>query len=254
MFPLRPPSITVCLQRCLAVVGSVLVVVSVAMATANATPCDPAQTLPIKQQLLAKAQAYQGQGDPDHAIQTELDVLVNHLLQVCPQAPLKERLPLLSGMWQQVWGPYSYRDNRRGVDKSFSPTTIYQVVFPDGYYYNVSPTFTHTGQATNKTTLLRGQYRLNAKQPNVMDIHFTALKSVPGSPPQGLQYGQLPALAESGQLLGVRKVLPNTLVWWLLGGGTLTEVYTDNDLRITYGASKNLTPNYLFVLRKVTTP
>jgi hypothetical protein len=242
--------------RCFTLLSALLCLagtVSASVAYGN-TPCDVAKALPIKQQLLAKAKAYQGQGDPDHAIQTELDGLVTQLLQVCPQAPLKDRLPLLTGMWQQVWGPYSYKDNKRGVDKSFMPNAIYQIVFADGYYYNVSPSYNNAGQATNKTTLLRGQYRLNNKQANVMDIHFTALKSVPGSPPEGLQYGQLPALAEAGKLPGLRKVLPNTLVWWLLGGGTLTEVYTDNDLRITYGAGANITRNYLFVLQKIDSP
>ena len=40
-----------------------------------------------------------------------------------------------------MWGPYDYRNEKRGVDPELGVDEIYQIVFKDGYYYNVSPNF-----------------------------------------------------------------------------------------------------------------
>ena len=67
----------------------------------------------IKQELVNLAYSYQGQGDPDYAIQSELQVLVDELLAANPQPAIEERLNLLHGTWYQVWGAYEYRRNDR---------------------------------------------------------------------------------------------------------------------------------------------
>ncbi len=178
------------------------------------------------------------------------------LLAACPQPPVSKRLPLLEGAWQQVWGPYSYKNNeKRGVDPAVDPQHIYQVVFKDGSYSNVAPLRNSKGQPQRATILLQGQYQPDKDplQPNLLHVRFVGLGQVKGSPPAG--FASYPAVAKArheGTLAGYHKVLPNWFVRWVFGGGQLTEVYTDADLRLTYGASKkHPRQRYLYILKRV---
>ena len=204
-----------------------------------------------KQQLIAKATDFKGQSDPDRSKQQAMEVLVKQLLVDCPPAPLAQRLPLISGAWQQVWGPYTYRDRSRGVDKTLDPNNIYQVVFPEGFYYNVSPDRDSEGKSKNRTVLLRGEYRLDEKDPTRLSVKFTNLQKLPGEQADPLTYGNLPQQVVNQQLQP-KNILPGWFVRLIFGGGSLQEVYTDDDLRITYGSSKsNLKNNYIYVLKRV---
>ena len=51
----------------------------------------------VKQEILDLAQSYAGQGDPDFAKQRSLEALVQKLIAVSPQPPVKDRLTLLYG-------------------------------------------------------------------------------------------------------------------------------------------------------------
>jgi hypothetical protein len=243
----------------------------------QASPCQPSVVAPLKAALLKQAEAFKGQGDPDRSKQATLDVLVQDLLAACPQPEVKTRLPLLAGPWQQVWGPYTYSNKNRGVDAEVDPNNIYQVVFPGGYYYNVAPRLDKKGKPKGQSILLRGEYVVDAYQHNVLNIHFTSLRGVHGkgfnaknlkaveanrtvsqadtdpSTPANLTYIALPKLAEQGRLSGTFTSLPSLFVKWFFGGGQLREVYTDEDLRITYGSSNrsNLADNYLYILKRV---
>ncbi len=204
-----------------------------------------------KREIIALATTYQGQGDPDGAKQRSLEALVERLLTQQPQPPLKDRLPLLYGAWKQVWGPYIYTDDSRGVDADIDPGNIIQVVLEGGYYYNVNPTLARTGKPP-VTTLLRGEYTLDPSRPNILNVQFTKLNKLDGLGPDGLRLQDLPAKSEARQLPGERSALPAFLVRLLFGKGSLREVYTDADLRITYGSSRdNLLKNYIYILQRV---
>ena len=69
----------------------------------------------IKADILALAQSFAGQGDPDFSRQEALEKLVTELLAAAPQPPVAARLDLLAGPWYQVWGPYDYRGGDRGT-------------------------------------------------------------------------------------------------------------------------------------------
>jgi hypothetical protein len=88
----------------------------------------------LKQTIVSTAEKYQGRGDPEFKIQNELEPLVKKLLLLKPQGKVNDRLPLLFGVWKQVWGPYEYRKNDRGVDPTLNAKEIYQVISPDGFY------------------------------------------------------------------------------------------------------------------------
>jgi hypothetical protein len=183
----------------------------------------------IKTDILVMAQSFLGQGDPDFTRQRALQVLVDELLAAAPQPPVEERLELLAGPWHQVWGPYDYRNDDRGVDPKTTVDEIYQVIFPEGYYYNVNPE-----QGKDRIALLRGEYQLVPGHPEMLKVRFTRFPGNKGRPAD-LDLWELPDLAEAGKLPDKTTIVPGFIVRWFFGGGYLREVYTDRDMRITYG-------------------
>lgn len=209
-----------------------------------------ADTESIKREIFALAESYKGQGDPDLSKQRSLEILVDQLLASNPQAPVSERLDLLSGAWQQVWGPYKYRGNDRGVDSKIDPDHIYQIVFSEGFYYNVNPTLDRNGNA-KKIVLLRGEYEVDLRREDVLTAKFTDLRQIKNLP-SGLRFIDLPELSEAGSLPGERTSLPSFLVRRFFKGGLLKEVYTDDELRVTFGSgSDGDVQNYIYILRRV---
>ncbi len=184
----------------------------------------------IKADILKLSTRYIGQGDPDFEKQQTLDALVEELISVAPQPPVKERLHLIEGPWKQIWGPYDYRNDDRGIDPKTTVDEIYQVVFKEGYYYNINPI-----KGENKIALLRGEYTIVPDAPNMLKIRFTRFPGNKGRPTD-VDLWDLAALAEAGRLPNETSIVPSLIVRWFFGGGGLREVYTDQDMRITYGA------------------
>ena len=184
----------------------------------------------IKADILNLSQTFIGQGDPDFSKQRALEVLVAELLAAAPQPPVGQRLDLLAGPWYQVWGPYDYRGNDRGtVDPKITVDEIYQVVFRDGYYYNVNPV-----KGKDRIALLRGEFQLVPDRPDMLKVRFTRFPGNKGRP-EDIPIWELAALAETGKLPNKTTIVPGFIVRWFFGGGALREVYTDADMRITYG-------------------
>ncbi len=205
----------------------------------------------LKKQIISKAESFKGQGDPDSSKQRQLEILVTKLLELNPQASVRDRLDLLQGPWKQVWGPYEYRKNDRSVDPSLDVNNIYQVIF-DGYYYNVNPNFDRNGKPS-KVVLLRGEYKIDESTDDTLIAKFTNLREVKeGNLDSKLKLIDLPALSEARSLQGEKTTLPSFVVKLLFGGGRLQEVYTDEDLRITFGTGNNEdVSNYIYVLTRV---
>jgi len=206
-----------------------------------------------KQKIIQLASQHKGQGDPDFLIQNSLEPLVKQLLELSPQPPVVERLPLLHGVWKQVWGPYDYRNDDRGVDPELGVNEIYQYIFPDGYYYNVSPLYKNGNLEKIRIGLLRGKYKLESSNPNALKVRFTKYPGYKGRP-KGMNIWDLAPLAETKQLPKDKKttIVPTIIVRLFFGGGYLNEVYTDEDLRITYGDNnKYFKTPYLYIMTKV---
>jgi hypothetical protein len=205
----------------------------------------------VKREILDLAQSYTGQGDPDLAKQRSLDALVQKLISLSPQPPVKDRLTFLEGAWKQVWGPYDYRNEKRGVDPSLGVNEIYQVVFKEGYYYNVSPDFKKGDKAKERIGFLRGEYKLDRQNESLLRVKFTNLYGV-NIRPTGKPLWELPALVESDRLEGRRTILPGFVVKLFFGGGALREVYTDEDMRILYGSNgKDFSKEFIYVMTRV---
>jgi hypothetical protein len=142
-------------------------------AYASSTADSSAEVSMIKSEIVSLAESLAGQGDPDFSKRKAFDPLIRKLLLTNPQPPLKDRLPVVFGAWKQIWGPYDYRGNSRGVDPEIGVDEIYQVVFPGGYYYNVTPLYKGGDRARERIALLRGEFRLDPEHPDVFLVRFT---------------------------------------------------------------------------------
>ncbi|MCO5144005.1 MAG: hypothetical protein M9962_13020 [Oligoflexia bacterium] len=205
----------------------------------------------LKEEILSLAKSYEGQGDPDQSKQKSLDKLVNKLLALKPMPPASERISLIIGTWRQVWGPYEYRKDDGSVDPELGVNEIYQVVFKDGFYYNVAPFYKNGNRSQEKIGLLRGEYQLVTEAKNALSVKFT---DYPGVEPRPSNYNlwELPVMAENNTLENRITILPSWIVRAFFKGGTLDEVYTDEDLRITYGKSnKPSARRSLYILSRV---
>jgi NAD(P)-dependent dehydrogenase (short-subunit alcohol dehydrogenase family) len=67
-------------------------------------------------------------------VRTQADPLVAKLAGHFGTRTAKQKLPLVTGAWRQLWSDYPYPMN--GFNK-MDPAQVYQVVTPDGYYYNI---------------------------------------------------------------------------------------------------------------------
>jgi hypothetical protein len=205
----------------------------------------------IKETIIKTAEKYQGQGDPDFRIQKELEPFVNRLLTLEPQLKVVDRLPLLFGVWKQVWGPYEYRKNDRSVDPTLNPKEIYQVISPEGFYYNVSPNMNPKNNTEKNINYLKGKYVLSKKDLIGLDVKFVKFIGMKKRPTERPIY-QYVDEAERNQLPNQITVVPRPIVKLFFGGGTLREIYTDEDLRILYGSNnKEFKNQYLYIMTKV---
>lgn len=202
----------------------------------------------VKNQIVELAKSFEGQGDPDYSKQNALEPLVRKLLELAPQPPLKDRLKFLYGPWRQMWGCYDYRNDNRGVDPELGTGEIYQVVFEGGYYYNVSFLFKDGDPNQKRVGLLRGVFRVDETNPQLLRVKFTRYPGNETAIP-GKQIWEMAALAEDGMLPNEISIVPTWIVRLFFRGGALREVYTDSDLRITYGSNgKDFDREYLYIM------
>ena len=205
----------------------------------------------LKQTIVSTAEKYQGRGDPEFKIQNELEPLVKKLLLLKPQGKVNDRLPLLFGVWKQVWGPYEYRKNDRGVDPTLNAKEIYQVISPDGFYYNVSPNMDAKTKKEKNINYLKGNYILSTKDSIGLDVKFVKFIGMKKRPTERPIY-QYADEAERDQLPTQITVVPSLVVKLFFGGGTLREIYTDENLRILYGSNGSEFKNqYLYIMTRV---
>ncbi len=205
----------------------------------------------LKAEILTLAHEYTGQGDPDFSKQNRLDTLVKRLLEIQPVPPVQNRLSLLTGVWKQVWGPYDYRHKDRLVDPTLEVNEIYQVIFKEGFYYNVCPLYQRGDRRFERIGLLRGEFKPSLKERNTLNVHFTNYPGV-NERPDIEEIWDLAHQAETHALENKTTIVPSWIVRLFFDRGHLREVYTDHDLRLTYGSRKNSDAREdLYVLTKI---
>lgn len=237
-----------------ALVSAALTAAPAAANDARAAGAAPAgEVAALKAEIVALAERFKGQGDLDGAKQRQFDPLVAALLRANPQPPVRERLDLLEGAWLQIWGPYDYRrDGARGIDPSTDPERIYQVVFRDGFYINVAPRDVRDEGPLREIVLLKGEYAPWNGDRDMLTARFVRLTKT--SAPAGTEdLWRLAEAAADGRLEDERAILPGFFVRLFFGGGGLREVYTDDTLRILYGASglDDRSDEFIYIMRRV---
>jgi hypothetical protein len=190
----------------------------------------------LKSFIVNTARSFQGKCDADDnrpEFRQKLENLVSVLLKLAPKQTEAEKLPKVAGGWQQVWA-----DQSGGAPGTcVSAKDIYQVVFSEGYYWNISKNITSNGEALG---LLRGTYEV---LPELLRIEFTDQAFSPVYPPKGTKLVELAAKAERREFTALPKNFPVGLK------GDLANIYVDDTLRVVRGKS-DLTPNTtsLFIL------
>ncbi len=190
----------------------------------------------LKSFIVNTARSFQGKCDADDnrpEFRQRLENLIPVLLKLAPKQTEAEKLPKVAGGWQQIWA-----DQSGGAPGTcVSAKDIYQVVFAEGYYWNISKNISARGEALG---LLRGTYEV---LPEFLRIEFTDLAFSVTYPPRGTNLIALAARAERREFTALPKNFPVGLK------GDLANIYVDDTLRIVRGKS-DFEPNTtsLFVL------
>ncbi len=191
----------------------------------------------LKTEILTLAQKFEGKTDVDGKLQAQIEEKVQDLERLIPALSMEERAAKIIGPWRQIFGPYSTTGD--GTIPAGSRTDhIYQVVMPDGVFYNVA-LFERAGIKT--VFLLKGNYTIT---PQAIDGIFVRnsvlLRNVPEK-----NFADLAAKLEANELSVVH--LPR----WLppVGlGGQLLEVYADQEIRILRGLTAQFSRPALYIM------
>ena len=197
----------------------------------------PDRATQLQIEIFEIAQANTFRTDNLDSVHTQLQPLVDELVKLTPARTETEKLSEVVGSWRNVWTDLKF-------DPSTDLTQIYQVVFADGYYYNISRERAAEG---DRTSFLRGAFFDNT---DFLNIQFTREFTIQGWLPQGTNLVKIGADAESGSLGGV-DVADSRAVGIT---GQLYNSYVNGDFRIVQGSSSNRpTEKGLYILTRVDT-
>lgn len=208
-----------------------------AHASPDSTPAPP--TAALKREILELAQTaaakqkYANEADP--AVRARLNELVSRLVAASPSMTIREKLAKSVGSWKDVWSDLPFTRALR--------SDVYQVVFPSGFYYNVSKY--EDGRGGFYTSFLRGRYEVRAQD---FAIVFTKAVKQDGFPSDGADLYRMAMRAELG-LYDANVDPENTPGLGL--EGVLTTAYVDEELRIVGGS---LRENGVFDLLSIGIP
>jgi hypothetical protein len=174
----------------------------------------------LKDKIRNIARSNQTRTDNRVGVSAQLRPLIKALVLLSPQKTEAETLAALAGPWYNLWSNQDF--GRGGIDLS----KIFQVINPNGYYYNISQATAPNGAPV--TGALRGAY---AAVPGAVAIRFTKNGFVPG-PLTGKTAADVAALADSleaGTAPFIQTPGPIGIT------GRLSAFYVDADLRIAGG-------------------
>lgn len=195
----------------------------------------------VKAKILSLAQTYAGQADPDGEKAKTFLPLIQELLSYAPPQTMEQKASVAVGAWRQIWGPYFY-NNASQVISGLDPNNIYQVISASGIYTNVG-VYKFFGAPV--VGILKGKYSVSSEK---IDVEFVENGILLQKVPQGYSLADLPALKEDGRLciFEFPSFLPPVGI-----KGALTEIYVDENLRITYGSQEGESGETLYVLQRV---
>ena len=194
----------------------------------------------LKNDIMKLAREYKGKPDPDGQLQKVLEAKVEDLEKILPYSSMHERARKIAGAWKQVFGPYSPKADGK-VPFGTDPDNIFQIIFPNGFFYNVA-----LSKASNLKAvfLLKGEYKVTDEAIEARFLRNSLMvKNVPDS---GLEL--LPLRLENGDIkvLHLPKRVPP-----VGQTGELIEVYADDEIRILRGKSPSFIKTALLIMEKV---
>ncbi|HEX8706445.1 MAG TPA: hypothetical protein VF815_46855, partial [Myxococcaceae bacterium] len=173
--------------------------------------------------------------DNDPRVRARLMPLIQELVALAPERTQQQKLADVVGVWKSAWSDLTY----------YTPVApradaMYQIVFPTGYYYNLS---TFDGPQGPYMSVIKGLFTV--AEP-ALQIQFVKTTRYPEPLPRGADLATLAMRAELG--LYDFEIDPNNAP----GIGFQTnfrQEYVDDELRI--GTGQVATGfNSLFILRR----
>jgi hypothetical protein len=192
----------------------------------------------LKQKLLAIAEANTSNTVDLAATRKSLNPLIAQLAGIygSPPAATEKRV---FGVWKQIWSD-DFRPSPPGAPAA-DLTRIYQVVTPNGYFFNFGESKTPGGAFG---TALRGKYASNGRG---LDIEFTRLAALSGALPADSGIGMLATKIENGAEQ-VKDFPPRPPIGVQ---GKLQNLYLDSELRIVQGGTIQQQYNQIYILKRV---
>ncbi len=176
--------------------------------------------------------------DNDEQFARVVRTLTNALIRLNPRPSEPEQLSAVVGEWRQVWSDSPFTSANPEI--CVKADEIYQVVFPDGFYYNLSEV---TGGEDTVTGFVRGVYEVT---PTFLSVRFTKSFTVTGA--LDVEPGTITELAlgaERGDIVPEveRPVPPIPFV--------LANVYVNGDFRVVANDPDISKASIVFVLERV---
>jgi len=177
----------------------------------------------LKKEILSMAYSFEGQADLDGTKQDALEEKIEELVNFIPNLTMTERALRAIGSWRQVWGPYAFDDSQTVPDR-MDVKNIYQVISPDGYYYNFGQYIYRRGVVRS---FVRGIYEI---QEDRIEVEFNGNGIILGQPKTPMYL-----LVDALENRDIRAIRFPDFVPPIGIRGALVEVYADQDIRINYG-------------------
>jgi PAP_fibrillin len=180
-------------------------------------------------------------------VRAELNPLIEQLKQSAGPQDAEYVNEKRAGVWKQSWTDDA--DLLRGETQNFKTdfSRIFQVVLPNGYFYNMSERVPFAGRLS---AFLRGAY---SRTDTGIDIEFVNLQSKLGGFGDGENLLDLAYRLETNSVFGVFK--PPFEAKYPKGPigakGSLQNLYIDDEIRIDLGVNKEDNIQDLYVLEKV---
>lgn len=195
----------------------------------------------LKGLILEAAENARGDCDGDdnlEPVRASINELVEQLVDLVPERTEAEKLEQVTGAWRQVWSDASLTD-LPGV--CIEAEHMYQVVSPEGYYYNISQARL---LGLEFMSYIRGTYTVeeNFLATEVANNFFSGDIPAPGT-----DLERLARRAEDGRISRARFVPPLPING---DTGRMANVYVDDDLRIVTDGRPVGESEVLFVMRR----
>lgn len=212
------------------------------LSVAGLAQANPARVAELKDQIVQIALENQERIDNFEVVRAALDPLVDDLVATAEPLSFEESKALKVGAWQQLWTDDADDLRANNAFQTVDRSETYQVVFPDGVFYNLSELQTPLGRFSG---FLRGTYSEAAP---LFLITFTDLQIKRGKLGTGLY--DLVSRVERGEERGLFKLpgnqrYPNGPIG---AEGDIDTVYIDDALRIDIGQNLADGVKDLFVL------